>query len=304
MDLPFADKLVGIKRNGDTISCQCPICFLEDGGDSGKSHLSIHKNLRFHCYKYPNDRAHNKKIYDYLYDQVSSGEIDNWREGLGVQEDKIEIVKVYEESILARLIPSHEYWVGRGVKEDVLARLGSGLAAEEKSKLSSRYIFPCRNNKGQLIGFAGRDCSYNSLAKRWKILGPKKHFIFPPVSLSLSAIRQQGAVILVEGIGCSLFLANHSLWNGICLFGIKPSSSIVSLLIAQNPAKIFIATNNEASGIGNQAAESIKETLCNYFKAEDLIIHLPLAKDFLDMTKEQMTEWISEYKRIKDNLIF
>ncbi len=306
MDLPFRDKLENVKSSSDgSISCGCPIC-ISEGGDSKKDHLKIWKTLAFNCAKHPSDKQHNLAIRNFLYDEVNQGDVDNWRELIGYQEDKIEMVKIYDESLLNRLLPDYSYWSGRGIKEDVLKGVGGGRSDDSsKSKLSNRYVFPCRNNRGQICGFSARLLdSASSLAPRWKILGSKKHFIFPPVSLSLSAIRQEGAVILAEGIGCSLALANNNLWNGICLFGIKPSSSIISLLIAQNPAKIFIATNNEASGIGNQAAESIRETLLSYFNADDIIIHLPLAKDFLDMTNKQMAEWISEYKRIKDNLIF
>ncbi len=62
--------------------------------------------------------------------------------------------------------------------------------------------------------------------------------------------------------------------------------------------KIVIATNNEESGIGNKAAEQIRETLCNYFNPDNLHILLPKAKDFLDMDVKETSEWLNQYKII------
>ncbi len=209
MDLPFLDKLVGVKKNADgSISCKCPCC-AESGGDSKNSHLRIYKNLAYNCVK-DSSKEHNRRIYEILYSQVIPGDLDNWREAIGVQEDKIEMVKVYPESLLEKLVKEHGYWENRGVKESVLEKIGSGCAAlDEASKLSGRYIFPCRNTKNQLVGFAGRLIRDNDLSVRWKILGSKKNFIFPPVNLSLPSIRKEETIILVEGIGCSLAMCNY-----------------------------------------------------------------------------------------------
>ncbi len=307
MDLPFKDKLTNIKGLPDgSITCGCPIC-INQGHDSKKDHLRIWKNLAFNCAKHPSDKAHNVQIRNILYDEVNEGDIDNWRELIGMQEEKVEIVKLYPENMLDKLIKNNAYWEDRGVKTDVLELIGGGVASiDEKSKLSGRWTMPCRDKKNRIVGWGGRiiDPNCSSLAPRWKLLGPKTEFIFPHVSLSLPSIRKNDSVILVEGIGCSLAFANYGYYNALCLFGIKPSSSILSLLISLNVGKIFIATNNEKSGVGNRAAANIKEVLENYFGNQDVIIHLPYKKDFLEMNGGEMNKWLEEYRRINSNLVF
>lgn len=304
MDLPFGDKLVNVKSLSDgSITCGCPIC-INEGGDKLKGHLKIYKNLAYNCIKYGNsDKEHSKKIYDYLYSDLPDSVLEEYKERRQNEQDKTGIIQYFDEALLTKLLPNNEYWIRRGVKESVLQRIGAGLASKnEKSKLSGRAVLPVRDRYNKLIGFSGRLIESNEFKPKYKHLvrneGNKKHFIFPNVNISVPAMRRAQNVILVEGQGCSMCLMGHGYDNNLCLFGVHPFSPLLSLIISMNVGKIIIATNDEPSGVGNRAADRIKESLCNYFNEKDIVIHLPKAKDFLDSSALQMDQWLKEYREI------
>ena len=267
----------------------CPVCRAE-GGDSQKNHLRIWPSLAFSCAKMQGDLDHNRKIRRLIRGDNSDGSVDDIE--IIDPEPTVDVDRVYGEDSLARLLPDYTYWVNRGIKESVLVRNQCGLAsATEKSKLSGRAVFPCRNAKGQIVGWAGRIIVDNSFAPRWKILGKKASFVFPSPTISLPAIRETGELILVEGIGCSLALQSASIANEFVLFGTKLSSKLLSQIIALNPKRIRIATNNEASGIGQREAEKIAARLRSFFNEDRIVIDLPWSKDFAEMTEEDIGKW-------------
>lgn len=277
-------KLNNLKRNSDgSIQCACPACQSQNRDKTGE-HLRIYSNGAFSCV-IDKSRAHNKTIFTLLRDP-NADPIEF------IEPFRPTVEKIYPEDTLTKLLPVYDYWVGRGAHEDVLKAVGGGMATnEEKGKLSGRFVFPCRNGEGRIIGFAGRLVEESSFAPKWKILGKKNNFVFPPLTLSRRAIESKSQIILVESIGCVLALAGQGIWNTMCLFGLNISGKQLGLLIGMAVKHIVIATNNEESGIGNEAAQKLKKRLGSFFNEENITIRLPFKKDFMEMTEDDIVKW-------------
>lgn len=293
----IASRLRCVRRNSDaTIQAQCPACAAE-GSDKTGNHLRVWPSGAFNCSKAgPLDKVHNRIVRSYIRpDDEASHTAALLSEVEYIEPDaRVDFDKVYPESMLDKLVADYSYWTGRGISEDVLRRLGGGVAPlEERSKLSGRYIHPARNGDGKIVGFAGRLIKDNSFAPRWKILGAKSAFIFPHLSISSPAVRAKSEVILVEGIGCALSLMTAGFDNVWCLFGINLSSKLLSKLVALSLNRIIIATNNEASGVGERAALGIKQRLSAFIREDKMEIRLPTEKDFAEMTTEHIIKWYS-----------
>ncbi len=226
----YLSRLRCVKTNTDrSIQCQCPACFAS-GGDSKGEHLRVYPSGAYSCVVHPDSKDHNRAIKAYLKGLTINGDDIDLDYEVIDPEPKLNTPKVYPESILTKLLPDHSYWINRGIKPEVMVQMGGGLATtEEKSKLSGRYILPCKSYENQLIGFVGRWVGKeNTFAPKYKIIGKKSHFCFPSMSLSDYAIRSTGEVILVESQGCSLSLASAGLWQSKTLFGLKVSSKLLS----------------------------------------------------------------------------
>lgn len=283
-------RLINVKRQPDgSIQCQCPACAVEGNDKTGKNHLRVYGSGAFNCILHGQDKIHNRAIRAYL---VNTALDDNPDIVYIDPEPTIKVDKVYPEDTLSKLMPIYDYWIDRGAKPEVLRKLEGGLAPEdEKSKLSNRFIFPIRGSDNRIYGFTGRLTQDNSFAPSWKHLGKKGSFIFPARRLSEPHIRANSQVILVESVGCVLALAGAGIWNTICLFGLNLSSKQLAYLLSLGVKQIVIATNNEESGIGNRAADRLQDRLSAFFTPENLIIHLPYDKDFMEMSQERLVEW-------------
>lgn len=275
-------KLTNIRRLPDSsIRSECPAC-VSEGHDKDRNHLWVHRSGAYKCSKYGDNREHSKLIYRLIAGDDSERSYEYYD-----PQPKLTIDKVFPESSLSKLIPDYSYWIGRGVKQEVVERLGGGIAKEsELGKLAGRYVFPLRNIRGQLIAFAGRAIG-DTFAKRWKIIGKKSHVIFPtPETANLT-----DTVFLVEGIGCSAVAMGIGIYNTLCLFGISISGEQIGYLVSRGVRKIVIATNNETSGVGNRAAEDLKKRLSRFFNESDVLIKLPPKKDFLDCNEKELEEY-------------
>ena len=291
-------KLVHVRHNPDgSVQAACPIC-AKDGRDSTQSHLRVWPSGAFSCAAQQGDHEHNRLIRAFIRgNELDLADLLLTSESEYVEDadPRIDIVKVYDEEMLGKLVPDYGYWVNRSIKEEVLKRLGGGVApADEKSKLSGRYVIPCRDDKARIVGWTGRILTDSTFAPRYKILGRKAHFIFPHIGICEPAIKAKGEVILVEGQGCAMALMSAGIENVLCLFGTELSSKIVSLIVAYAPNHIIVATNNEGSGIGNRAAESIRKKLLHFVLDERVEIRLPIHKDFNEMTQEEIIEWYNK----------
>lgn len=295
----ISSRLSNVVRQPDgSVVAGCPQCAVE-GRDSSRNHLRVWPNGAFSCAARQGEGDHNKAIRSLIRGSGDASESALISETEYLDNDpKLTEPRVYSEASLSELLPDYSYWTGRGVKESVLRALGGGVASiERRSKLSGRYVLPARDEGGRIVGLVGRLLSDASFGPKYKNLGPKSRWLFPPATMVEPAVRATGDLILAEGPSDVLFLLSAGLSQVYSLFGVTLSSKLLSRVIALAPARVIIATNNEVGGlgkghgVGNRAAESIRDRLSSFVREDRVIIALPPAKDFGCMTGEGIREW-------------
>lgn len=202
-------------------------------------------------------------------------------------------IKKFDKELLVKLIKNNEYWNSRGVSNRTLDQFSGGLA--QNGRMKGRYVFPVFSPNNELIGFAGRLTEPNDFLPKWKILGQKKNFVFPPQSTKY--ILESKDVILVESVGDCLKLMECGVNNILVSFGVSLSPVIIQHLLKLDVNRIIISLNNDEDGgfVGNEAAEEYREELKKYFDESQLIIALPSAKDFGEMSCEEIQIWKNKY---------
>jgi DNA primase len=158
--------------------------------------------------------------------------------------------------------------------------------------MNGRICFPIYGKEGKIVGFSGRwfkEAPPEGVEK-WKHLGAKRNFLFP-LHLNTDIIRRVGEVIIVESIGDVLALWDAGFKNVFCVFGLSLSGPQILALLGLDIQRVIIATNNEESGRGNEAAIKIQKRLTKFFTSEKIIIALPNAKDFREMGAASIQQW-------------
>jgi hypothetical protein len=212
--------------------------------------------------------------------------------------EKIKVQKVLVESDYADLVKSYDFFLRRGISKETLDYVGAGLA--QNGPLYGRIVFKIRDDKGKLIGAAGRDALNRGErgVVKWKLKGSKSDWIYPAFEKNLDAIQRTKQIIIVESIGDVLQLCESGIYNVLCNFGLSFSSSRLSFLLKINPTSIFLGLNDDAESLENRgqiAAAKIKVKLSTFF-AEDKIINSPPSKgDFGEMNKDQILNWADSF---------
>ena len=275
-------RLENVKRNPDGgITAGCPVC-MREGSDRGRAHLRVWPSGAFRCAKAGSeDKDHNRAIRAHIRPDESKGFSGSPDYEIILPEQGLDADKIYSEDVLLKLIPDHSYWVGRGIKEDILKMTEGGMATpDEKGKLSGRYVFPIRDDNKRIVGFSGRLVSYASFAPKWKHLF-KSGSVCWPWYLVGPEIKARRKVILVESIGDWLTLASYGMSYSLVLFGLNLNSHILGHLIEANPTHVIISANNDAIGrpeskeAGNKAAEKARGKLSVFLGQDRVIIRLP-----------------------------
>lgn len=281
-------KLENVRRVGNKIIASCPEC-RRLGRDHDCTNLVVFPSGAFGCITHEGDKEHNRAIYNFLY-KGESTEIEEQEEFIyrGTK------LKYYPEELLAKLIPDYNYWINRGIPQNILSQFDGGMASsDEKGKLQNRYVFAVRDKSDKIVGWAGRLIDYSDFAPKWKIIGAKKSFIFPARKLSEDAIKQSKIAIFLESIGDCLSLMKHGICNTKVMFGVRPSSQLIGYLISLGVKTVVISTNNDSAknNVGNDAAIRIKNQLSHYFNIDNIHIILPQAKDFGIESEEKILEF-------------
>lgn len=197
--------------------------------------------------------------------------------------------KKFDPSLLSKLEKNNEYWVKRGISSATLNYFEGGVA--KNGKMKNRYVFPIFDINKNILGFSGRDITYQSKIK-WKHLGEKNQFLYP-LFANNNFIEQNKEVILVESIGDMLNLWENGIKNVIVIFGLNLGLPILNYMLKQDIRKIYISLNNDSqnNNAGNIGAEKIYSKLKRYFDSRQIQIALPSKKDFGEMTKEEIILW-------------
>jgi DNA primase len=206
-----------------------------------------------------------------------------------IEKPLLKATKKFDIEILSKLENNQNYWLNRGVSQNILEEFKGGLA--KTGKMKNRYVFPIFNYKKDLVGFSGRDVTNLSKIK-WKHLGEKNDFVYP-LFLNGEAIETQREVILVESIGDMLSLYQSGVKNILVTFGVNLSLGILNYLLKIDVKMIYISLNNDSNknNAGNIGAEKIYSKLTRYFDKKQLQIALPTKKDFGEMNKEEILQW-------------
>ncbi len=218
------------------------------------------------------------------------------------KEEPISTEEVFDEEILQNLLPHYKFYEQKGINKEILESLQSGLSTQ--GQMYQRFVFPIRNEYGQIHGFAGRDMSTKSDRPKWKHLGKKTKWIYPYNNL-LYLDRDinwgGGDIILVESIGDMLALKQNLNINTLVTFGLDISPALISFLISINPKTISISLNNDFDKSENRGLDSsIKNylKLLSFFDFQKLKICLPFQGDFGDMSAEDFPSWKNKLKNI------
>jgi len=227
--------------------------------------------------------------------------------------EKIEMEKIYPEKMLGNLLPHLDFYEKKAISKGTLDFYKCGYATS--GNLFRRIVFPIYNQFGQIHGFSGRAVFWDKTSEfpKWKHAGKRADWVYP-LYLKRNGkeeirqgIEDRNSVIIVESIGDSMALFENGYKNTIVTFGLGISSKICSALIALDPQKIIIATNNDQSGTINHGLISACKSylqLCSIFDPSKLSIRLPLGfNDFSDMHQdgvENNTDHFSVWEKFVD----
>ncbi len=294
-------RLENLRRTSDGWTARCPACAAE-GSDKTGNHLRVWRSGAFACAKENKDGLkdiildHNRVIRAWLYADSDPETLAALDVEFIDPEPKLDVERVFPEALLAELAPDYRYWVGRGISEDVLRRMGGGVASEkEKGKLSGRYVFPVRDDKGRITGWTGRLVSDASFGPTWKHLVKSSRCVYP-IHTAAESIRASRKVVLLESVGDYLSCAEVGLWNGIVLLGLAFNARVLGLLASANPTHIIISTNSDTERVnkrtgaishpGQDAADKLRAKLVPFFGEERVLIRFPkAAKDWNEVLK-------------------
>jgi hypothetical protein len=243
-------RLVNLKTTPTGWIAACPECQRNGRDLKGQNHLSILRDGRFNCaVGSKEDASHNRNIRALIRGQGAVTDIEYID-----PEPRLTVEKTYPESALLGLLPDYAYWLGRGMREDVLKALENGIAPKDtKGKLSGRSVFPIRNLKGQIMGFSGRLTEENSFAPNWKHLFRSGQAVYP-AHLTGGEIKRTRTAVLNESLGDTLGLLTHDVKPVLCTWGLNLSGAIISYLVAANVKRVFCAPNRDADPRKGQAA--------------------------------------------------
>ena len=166
--------------------------------------------------------------------------------------------------------------------------------------MKNRYVFPIYNSVQKIVGISGRlIVPQFASSPKWKHLGLKKSWAYPTI-LNVDYIKERNHVIIVESIGDMLSLWQSGVKTSVVSFGLDIQPGLLNFLLKLDVKKIIIAFNNDSDNkmAGNIAAEKQRRKLLRYFDSSQVCVSLPSAKDFGEMSADQITQWKKTTKNI------
>lgn len=212
------------------------------------------------------------------------------KEGRKIAEIEPEIT--FGKNEMKILLPIWDFYLKRGISVETLKFFRSGYCPN--GNMSDRFVFPVLNENGVIVGVNGRDVlGYRD--NKWKKLGKSNLWDYPYYFIKDSLVNYDH-IILVESIGDMLSLFEAGFKNVFVLFGKALGKSLLKRIIGVNPKKIIVALNDDSGredGLnpGLDGAKKVKLSLSQFFDVKDIVIKFPFAKDFGEMTAEQIKNW-------------
>lgn len=200
-------------------------------------------------------------------------------------------IKLNSEDI-PTLLPNYNFYLNRGISEDTLRELRSGMCTS--GKMNSRYVFPIFSESNDIIGLAGRDLLKSDVRPKWKKLGESKKFAYP-LFTNKEDILNKRQVILLEGISDLVALFDCGIRQCLVVFGLNLSSFLLSKILELQPTDIVLGFNfddkNDGSNPGMLGNIKIRDKLLKWFSPSVVRICLPYKNDFGDMSKDEILDW-------------
>jgi hypothetical protein len=227
--------------------------------------------------------------------ELSGGKFDASMLAVKSNEKKeifVDHAEIFCKDDLGSIVKDHSYWNGRGISSETLDYFGGGIIKKGvSSSMYGRYVFPIKNNRDEFVGISGRliDNSPQNKSPKWKHLGKIDRWVYPAF-LNKEIILQKREIILVESIGDGLSLWEAGIKNFLVLFGLGCGKAMTKSLIAADPKKIIISTNNDSANnsAGNTAAQKLRKHLIEFFEKSQIEIVLPIENDWNETDKEDI----------------
>ena len=209
--------------------------------------------------------------------------------------------KTYSTKSLNKLLPHHDFYLGRGIKQETLKDFKCGLAMS--GKMYQRVIFPIFRKDGRIHGFSGRKVTDDDRPK-WLHMGKSSGWFFPFYNIESvrEAIREEECVHIVESIGDCLSLYNSGVKNVLVSFGLNISPTFISKLSLLPIKKIFISFNNDKTASINRGFEGAIKSIFKLIESidfEKVYFVPPEENDFGEMSKEQIEKHIEYCYNLK-----
>jgi len=205
------------------------------------------------------------------------------------KEKLIEAPKSISSKFLDKIEPKHDYWLKRGISEEILSRLKGGI-------YNGRYFFPIYNGR-TLVGFTARDVTGRSKVK-WLHKGRKSDWIWP----SIEPVIASKEVFLVESPGDTLSLMESGVENVLCVFGSVCSWRIINELLKIPKIKINISFNSDLAG--QNGGQKTFDKLKKYFDLRQIKMRLPVGgKDWNEvlLSEDGKRKIFDQLKKTVDN---
>ena len=219
---------------------------------------------------------------------------------------KIQMDHIYNISDLKKLLPHHKFYLDKNISLETLRLYRGGYATA--GQMNGRYTFPIFQEelKDNIIGYTGRALRHSggTTYAKWKHIGKRKNWLYPlyiPNNNSypfLEAVKEKEEIVIVESVGDSLALTENKMLNHLVTFGLGLSSKQICQLVALNPKKIIIATNNDhdkPQNVGLEAAIKNFIKLMDFFDVSKLSIKLPSTNDLCDLhLADKFDSWVNK----------
>jgi len=205
------------------------------------------------------------------------------------KEEKIEMEKIYPESMLKKLLPIRNFYLERNISEEIQGLFECGYSGS--GKMYRRIVFPIYNLENRIHGFSGRSVrDSDGKTPKWIHIGRKNNFIYP-FHLSKDEIEAKKEVIIVESIGDCLALYERGYKNVLVNFGLDIPDKMLTYLNSFELERIIVSCNNDKDKKINSGAISSIKNICKLFQLFDLStlrINPPVHyNDFGDMNMDE-----------------
>jgi hypothetical protein len=211
---------------------------------------------------------------------------------------KAKSTKVYPESILPPITGDIPYLLNRGFTKEILSVYQAfQVDYKPESPLSQRACFPIRNNKDEIVAFAGR--TINDRIPKWKYSpqhSPVGSCLFG-FNLARPFIADSRVVVIVEGSLDAVRLKQLGVDNAVAVLGNKISDDQVKMLATTGVRTLIVCFDPDDGG--RSGVKNVVRKCRLFFNVVDISEQLPKDPGDLDQNevdqyiKPTLTKWIN-----------